>query len=426
MKQWLDKIRNSRLAQDSFWAVGGNGIANGLFLLAGIAIARLLGKDLYGEYGVVKTTMFYSATFATFGLGITATKFIAQYLQGNRAATLSIIRDAQRITLCFSLFLAAILFVGAPWLADYLHAANLSLSMRMLSCIIVFKALSTTQQGILSGLHAFREAGINNLLSGLAMLLLSAPLTYLFGLRGALSSLLLAQVLLFLVNYRSIRRVCHRDFVDADPGESQVGALLRFSFPIALQESSFTLCSWLGIMVLTKFATVGDVGIFTASLQWNVIIMLIPQLLTNVVLAHLSETSGATHSALLKRLLLINFVCSLLPFIVVYPASPLIAAFYGHEFGSMIAVLHILLFDALIYSITTVFKSELIATGHNWLLFGIRLTKDILLLGLGYLFITHHIATDGASCYAIAYIASSIAFFIMTITAYLALHLHRQ
>jgi len=80
LKRIKEKCLNSKLFKDSFWAVFGNGLGNGLMLLAGIIIARFLGKDLYGEYGVVKTTMFYIASFATFGLGFTSTKYIAQFM----------------------------------------------------------------------------------------------------------------------------------------------------------------------------------------------------------------------------------------------------------------------------------------------------------------------------------------------------------
>lgn len=80
ISDFKDRLLNSKLFKDSFWAVFGNGIGNALLLLSGILIARFLGKDLYGEYGVVKTTMFYVASFATFGLGFTSTKYIAQYV----------------------------------------------------------------------------------------------------------------------------------------------------------------------------------------------------------------------------------------------------------------------------------------------------------------------------------------------------------
>ena len=68
------KIKTNKLAKDSFWSIFGNGLGNLLLLIAGIIIARFLGKDLYGEYGIVKTTMFYIAAFSTFGLGYTSTK----------------------------------------------------------------------------------------------------------------------------------------------------------------------------------------------------------------------------------------------------------------------------------------------------------------------------------------------------------------
>ena len=77
------RLFQSKLFKDSFWAIMGNGVGNLLIMLSGIFVARLLGKDLYGEYGVVKTTMFYIASFSCFGMGVTSTKFISQALKEN-------------------------------------------------------------------------------------------------------------------------------------------------------------------------------------------------------------------------------------------------------------------------------------------------------------------------------------------------------
>ena len=95
------RLLQSKLFKDSFWAVFGNGLGNALLLLAGILIARFLGKDLYGEYGVVKTTMFYIATFATFGLGYTSTKYIAQYKEIDTSRIHKLVKDSLYITLYF-------------------------------------------------------------------------------------------------------------------------------------------------------------------------------------------------------------------------------------------------------------------------------------------------------------------------------------
>lgn len=418
----IQRITNSVLARDSFWAVVGNGLGNAFLLLAGIFIARLLGKDLYGEYGVVKTTMMYSATFATFGLGITSTKFLSEYLQEKNHYALSLMRDSLRITLVFSLCIAVLILLAAPALSSYLKHPSLALAFRMLSGIIVFKALVTTQQGILAGLHAFRAAGINNILAGLSMLVISVPLTYWFGLRGALGALMASQVIACVLNYFSIRR-CRVALIDAPQAEhSFVRELISFSFPIALQESSFSICSWLGIMLLTRYATVGDVGIFTASLQWNVIIMLIPTLLSNVVLAHLSGTTQnqETHKTTMRRMILVNVVCAILPFIVIYPLCGHISQLYGSDFSTMTSVLRILLLDALLFSITTVFKSEYIAQGHNWLLFIVRLVKDTLLVVLAYVLLQGVLPWSGAVCYAVAYISSSVIYLLLIVGLYFA------
>ena len=46
IKEVKNKVLSSQLFKDSFWAVFGNGFGNAMLLLAGILIARLLGKDI--------------------------------------------------------------------------------------------------------------------------------------------------------------------------------------------------------------------------------------------------------------------------------------------------------------------------------------------------------------------------------------------
>ena len=264
------RLKQSALFHDSFWAVFGNGLGYAMLLLAGVLIARLLGRDLYGEYGVAKTNMLYIAGFATFGMGFTSTKFIAQSQEQDRAHLSSLIRDAQLISFLFSLCVALLVAVFARLLATYLEEPGLTLCFRMLSLIIVAKSFCTTQTGILSGLKRFQDIAVNSMISGGAMLLLCVVLTYWFGLAGALTSLLLSQVVNVLANAVSIRRV-ERTFGPQSAVNRRL-ELVRFSFPIALQESSFSLCNWLAILLLTKYSSVGEVGLYTASAQWNAII----------------------------------------------------------------------------------------------------------------------------------------------------------
>ena len=412
------RLKQSALFHDSFWAVFGNGLGYAMLLLAGVLIARLLGRDLYGEYGVAKTNMLYIAGFATFGMGFTSTKFIAQSQEQDRAHLCSLIRDAQLISFLFSLCVALLVAVFARPLATYLEEPGLTLCFRMLSLIIVAKSFCTTQTGILSGLKRFQDIAVNSMISGGAMLLLCVVLTYWFGLAGALTSLLLSQVVNVLANAVSIRRV-ERTFGPQSAVNRRL-ELVRFSFPIALQESSFSLCNWLAILLLTKYSSVGEVGLYTASAQWNAIITIIPGLLVNVILAHLagSMSDRTVHKRTLHTMLGVNFLCTLLPFAVVYVLASYISSFYGPDFVGMPPVLRVLTFVAIFDCCSQVFRSEFIAQGLPWTVFLIRLSRDVLLVMLVLLLLQHSGGEHGAVRYATALVVASAFHFVMLLLVY--------
>lgn len=68
-----------RLARGAFWSLIGGVGSRALTLVSSIIVARLLGKEGYGEVGMVQSTIGLFGVFAGFGLGSTATKYIAEY-----------------------------------------------------------------------------------------------------------------------------------------------------------------------------------------------------------------------------------------------------------------------------------------------------------------------------------------------------------
>lgn len=417
-KTLIDSIKNNKFFKDSFWAVFGNGLGNGFLLLAGIIIARLLGKDLYGEYGVVKTTMFYIASFATLGLGVTSTKYIASLLSSKPFHVKNVIHDAMSITVIFSSIIAFVIFVMAPCIAKLLNEEHLVLALRALSVVIIFKAITTTQIGLLAGFKEFKIIAVNCLSSGVLMLLLCVPLTYIWGLKGALLSLLLSQVFNSIVNYIGIRKKSI-NFPCVEK-VSYKKELAYFSFPVALQESSFTICNWAAIMLLTKFSSMGEVGLYTASAQWNSIITMIPGLLINVILSYLSSSinNSVQHKKTLKLMLRINFLTTIVPFVIVYFLADFIASFYGKSFVGMPSVLRILTFSTILEACASVYKSELLALGKTWLLFSLRLFRDIILVTSVYIFLTYSNGVDGAIMYSWAVVVMSTLFFLVLSLSY--------
>jgi O-antigen/teichoic acid export membrane protein len=77
----------SRLVLGVFWSAIGAVVSRSLALVAGIVIARLIGKAAFGEYGVIQSTLSMFSAFAMFGVGLTATKHIAEFRRADPERT---------------------------------------------------------------------------------------------------------------------------------------------------------------------------------------------------------------------------------------------------------------------------------------------------------------------------------------------------
>lgn len=411
-------LTKSRLFKDSFWAVLGNAVGNVLLLISGIIIARLLGRDIYGEYGMVKTTMFYIATFSTFGLGFSTTKFVANCLEESPGKIRQLISDSYHIVVIFSSFVALVLLMFANILADYLDEPSMSIAFRALALIIVAKAVNTTQIGILAGLKEFKKLAKNIIFSSFSMFIICIPLTYYYGLVGSLISLFISQLLDCILNYYSIKKIIvgFNSYVS----EKFYKKLIKFSFPIAMQECSFTLCNWLTTIIIAKYASLGELGIYTAVAQWNAIILFIPSVLSNVILSHLSNTNSdvKTRRVIMKKMIAINVFCTLLPFIAIFFLSDTIIAFYGESFISMKVVFNTMVFSSIFICTANVFTSDLISKGKTWIVFTFRFVRDFGIVVMLYLLLQMNSGSNGAFYMAFTTLLFSILFSITLVVYY--------
>src|SRR6202034_32333 len=77
------RVRSSplghRLAHGTFWSLVGAVLSRLLGLFASIFVARMIGKVGLGELGIVQSTVGMFSTLAGLGLGLTATKHVAEH-----------------------------------------------------------------------------------------------------------------------------------------------------------------------------------------------------------------------------------------------------------------------------------------------------------------------------------------------------------
>ena len=78
-----DRFRTSdivvRLAKGSFWSFTGTAAGKFFVLLTGIICARILGKEMFGELGIVRSTFNMFIVVGASGIGVTATRYISAY-----------------------------------------------------------------------------------------------------------------------------------------------------------------------------------------------------------------------------------------------------------------------------------------------------------------------------------------------------------
>lgn len=389
MKLNFIDLKCSALFKDSFWALVGSVAGKGLALVASIAIARILGKNVYGEYGMIRTTLLSMATFSTFGLGYTCTKFVADYRQQYPERVRNLTLCSMKIALVTSSLMAFFLFIFSKQIASYLNAVHLYLALRLLAINVIFNALTTTQIGILSGFNEFKKIAQNNAIAGFVTFLTSVCFTYYFGLNGSLSALLVSQIVNYILNYRSVR-YCLKQFSTINSQKDHIlKELLYFSLPVALQECIYTVVNWANAVLLVKLTNYGELGIYSAAAQWASIVLFIPGVLRNVTLAHLSGNVNelVKHNRIIKIMLGINLISTLVPFLIVSLLNNFICSFYGSSFSALGDVVKIAILGSVFNCLSNVYVQEYMAKGKNWFVFVGMLFCETMKFGLFLIFI---------------------------------------
>lgn len=383
-------LKQNDFIKDSFWALLGNVIAKGMSLLGAILVARFLQKDLYGEYGTIKSTLTNLAIFSTLGLGYTATKYIAQYKNEKPELLNTITKFSMKISFIVSTVLAIVLLFFANYIAsDVLEAPHLTTPLRFVSVWIVFNALTTAQIGILSGFNAFKPMARISTYVGVFAFITSVIFTYVWSLNGALLALLSTQILNWLLNYIEVQKYLPKN-QEVVKDTTFLKQIIQFSIPVALQEGLYALTSWLMILMLLKLSDFGQVGLYSAAIQWSAILLFIPGILRNVILTHLSGVSNNQneHKKILKQTLTINFVATFIPFLIIYTLKGWITSFYGESYGKELeAILTISLLTVVFVSLSNVYAQAYMSLDKNWLMFSIRFFRDFGIICLTFLFI---------------------------------------
>jgi O-antigen/teichoic acid export membrane protein len=365
-----------RLARGSFWSLG-RAVSVSVFSLVGsVLVARILGKEVFGEAGMVRGTVGMFFSFAAFGLGTTATKHVAEYRRSDPLRAGRIIAISAVVAFTTGVLMTGLLYFLAPWLAEKtLSMPALSGMLRIGCLLLLLNAMNGAQLGALAGLEAFKTTAIAAALANVLTVPVLVAATYWGGLTGTIWGYVISLGMQWVFSHVALRYEAARAGVPlmAAGFVREWRILWRFSLPATLGGTLLGPVVWAGSAMLVNHCGYGEMGIYNAAGTWATAIAFLPTLLCGVTLPIFSQQWGEreTHKSWrLLKLLLGTVLAIVVPVVTIAClASPWIMAVYGRDFSSGWPTLAIVFVATGINCIYAVALQILMAAGKMWFSF---------------------------------------------------------
>jgi len=362
-----------RLVRGAFWSISGGFVSRGLALWASVIVARLLKKDVFGELGMVQSTLGMFTVFAGVGMGVTATKHVAEFRLRDPERAGRIIALSNQAAWVASLFMALVMFCLASWLARVtLRAPNLEAAVRVSSGLLLLSGINGAQTGTLAGLEAFRAIARLNLITGLVSFPILLAGTWWHGLEGNLWAMGVTTAIGCGLNHAAVRRETRRAGIPTSRywRRDDLPVLWKFTLPSALATVMVGPVHWVCCTLLfIQPGGRGEMGAFNGTNQWFNALLFLPTLLGQSVLPMMAEQLGSAgkHQGLrlMKLSIKLNSLVAL-PMLLLSLISPWIMGLYGHGFRGEWPTLVVVLVTAALLAVQTPVGQMITASGNIW------------------------------------------------------------
>jgi O-antigen/teichoic acid export membrane protein len=416
-----------RLLRGAFWTMVGSVVSRAMGLAAAILAARVVGRMVYGQLGIIQSTVGMLGTLAGFGMSTTATKYVAELRQKDPVRAGRIIALCSLSSWMLSLALAIALLCLAPWLCEHtLAAPQLTGYLRTSAPLLVLAGINGAQLGVLFGFEAFRSVARVNSITGLVNFPLIVGGALLFGLTGIILGMILAQAVGCLLNWRALRLEAGRNGVRISYSSclTDLPIVWHFSIPSVLTQVLISAVGWATATLLVRQPNgYSEMGAFNAANQWFNAALWLPMMIGNAALPVLSERFGAAddHNSvkLLSMSVKINGLM-LLPVVALGCfASPYIMMSYGAGFKGTWPTLVAVLITAGLVGLELPIGEFLSACGRVWVGFWSN-------LGWGIIFISSCVwllkwgAVGLASARMLAYLLHAVFILIYVIIFFIS------
>jgi len=402
------------------WSLAGAVVSRGFLLAASVACARFLGKEGFGALGMIQSTVGMFGIFAGLGLGLTATKYVAEFRRQDPAKAGRILALSAFAAFISGGVITVLLILLAPYLAkNVLGTPQLAGPLAVGSGLVFFGAMNGAQTGALAGFEAFRTIARVNVLSGVASFPLIVIGVWRGGLNGAIWGSVAALAINWALNNRALRRECASTNISYEFASChrELSILHRFSLPALLASIAVGPAIWLcNAWLVRQPQGYAEFGIYAAADKWRLLILFVPTSVFAMVLPVLSNLYGEGDAAKFRKVfranLKLNAGLALAAALLIAALATPIMAVYGSAFRGGRPVLVILAFSALPEAMNTILNQPLIAAHLMWWRFASDLLLVAVLVGLAFVLIPKWGALGLAASFGVAYSTTSLCLFL--------------
>jgi len=393
-----------KMASHAVWSLLGSVFSKILILVGAMAISRLLGKEQYGSLGIIRSTIQMFIAFAGFGIGATASKFIAENRDTNSEKTIDIYLISNGFSLAIGLVASILIFIFAPYIAiQSLHAPHLVTEIRIGGVIFLFSVLDGAQNGVLSGFEDFKSLAKTNILKGFTQVIFSILLTYYFGLKGAIIGFGLSFGVAWLSNFIVIRR--HIKSLEVGLISrlklitfKKLSVLWQFSLPAAISSMIMPFAIWWIKTLLVKKDGFEAMATYDVAEQWRTQILFIPAILSQIVLPMIANinTNGSSQEFkdTIKWNLILNVSTTTVLTIIIFFSGNYIMEAYGEGYLNT-APLYILAGSTILVSASNILFPLLMVYNKLWYGLYINIFWCICCIILAKIFLNYGLAETG-------------------------------
>src|ERR1039457_6986674 len=371
---WAADSLRGRFARGAVWSLLGAVISQGSNLAASVIAARLLGREQFGEYGMILSTVGMLGVFAGLGLGVTATKHVAELRSRDPQRAGRIIALGCAVAIVSGAVLALALLLCAPVLAaKTLNTPALEGELRIASLLLFFNALNGAQNGALAGFEAFRAIARINSVRGLIIFPVTAACVLLWRLPGAVWALAIMAAVTFLLSQVSLRRECTARGIRPrfSSALAEIRTLWTFSLPVVMTGALAGPAMWAAnTMLVNRPHGYAEMALLSAATQWRSAILFGPLVLAQFALPLLSNFHGEKdlprYQKTLRWHLILTAALATAVATPVALAATYIMGLYGPNFQEGWLVLVLSAATAVVACLNGVVGTAILSAGSVW------------------------------------------------------------